>query len=127
MCPDFNGPIGAFMLPGMNLVTAITKAYPATVTTKTAHNYVSGTIVRLYVPETYGMFQANSLTGEITVLTSTTFTIPIDTRTFDAFVDPSPVYDPTADPQPVQALYAQVCAIGERNDMFTAAVKNTLE
>ena len=126
MCPVYSGPISPYILPSMRIVAGITNANPAAVTTLTTHQYISGTIVRLYVPITYGMFQADKLQGEITVTGPTTFTIDLDTTAFDVFVDPTPVYDPNANPQPRQALYSMVCPIGEVNDLLLAAVVNTL-
>lgn len=84
--------------PAMRLVTDITKAEEAVITTSFDHDYQSGLIIRLYVPVNYGMFQANHKKGEITVLTSDTFSIKIDTREFDTFTAPAspPYYNKTA-------------------------------
>lgn len=70
--------------PAMRIISAITNASPATVTTTFDHDYVSGTVVRLHIPTGFGMYQANKLQGEITVTGTTTFTIDIDTTDFDA-------------------------------------------
>ncbi|MGD0331228.1 MAG: hypothetical protein ABSB40_12435 [Nitrososphaeria archaeon] len=75
--------------PAMRIITAITNGFPAVVTTSFAHNYLTGLVVRLDIPDDYGMVQANQQFGPITVLSDTTFSIPIDTTFFDAFVVPS--------------------------------------
>lgn len=108
--------------PAMRVITAITKANPAVVTTSFDHGYITGTIVRIDIPPTevgataVGMPQINQLFGPITVLSPSTFSIPIDTTNFDAFVGPSLTY----------TQYAQAVPIGEANDILTAAVQNVL-
>jgi len=76
--------------PAMRIITAITNGLPAIVTTSFNHNYLTGLIVRLDIPEEYGMQQANKLFGPITVIDQTTFSIPIDTTNFDPFIVPIP-------------------------------------
>lgn len=101
--------------PAMREITAITNDFPASVTTSFAHQYFSGTILRLYVPIEYGMVQANHLQGTITVTSATQFTIDIDTRLFDPFVVPG---------APLQL--AQSVPFGEENDLLLAATQNIL-
>jgi len=88
---------------------------------------VTGTIVRLEIPEACGMQQANNLTGTITVAGANSFTIDIDTREFDPFFVPP---DVNTDPINGVPLYVNTCAlvipIGESNDILTAAVQNVL-
>ena len=85
-------PCGAIQFPmyqpAMRIISDITQAYPAEVTTTFAHNYTTGLIVRLNVPPTYGMFQANLFSGPIIVTSDVTFTIKLDTTSFDSFVIP---------------------------------------
>lgn len=106
--------------PAMRIIAAITNSNPAIVTTTFAHQYISGTIVRLDVPPADGMQQINSLTGPIVVLNTTQFSFPVDSTNFDTFAIPSMPYPP----------YANVCAmvvpIGEVNSQLTAAVQNVL-
>ena len=75
--------------PAARLIESITNANPAVVTTTFAHQYQTGTIVRLDIPPADGMQQANQLTGTITVLSPTTFAIDIDTTHFAPFAIPS--------------------------------------
>jgi len=77
--------------PAMRIVTAITNGFPCVVTTSFEHNYLSGLVVRLDIPNEYGMVQANQLFGPITYLTPTTFSMPIDTTFFTPFNVPGPV------------------------------------
>lgn len=105
--------------PSMRIITAITNAANALVTTSFPHQYLTGTIVRLDIPSGYGIQQANGRHGEITVTSSTTFTIDIDTSLMDPFIPmPALVIDQKQQPQ--------VVSFGEDNAMLTAAVQNVL-
>jgi uncharacterized membrane protein len=102
--------------PANRLVTAITQADAALVTTSFDHDYIIGTIVRFFIPNGYGMDQLDLQTGAIlTIPTSTTFTVDIDTRDYNAFMVP-------ASPQ----QFAQVTAIGEITLQTYAATMNVL-
>jgi len=105
--------------PAMRLISSITRAKPAVITTTFAHGYVTGTIVRLDIPPACGMQQANEQTGAIVVLSPTTFSINIDTLLYDPFVIPSDM--------PIWVnICAQVVPIGEVNETLKAAVQNIL-
>ena len=85
---------GVIQIPSTLLITAITKSYPMqvtfTVSPVTASNtYIPGQLVRLTVPGTYGMPQANGLTGEILTVNSTTMTLDINSSGFDTFAVPA--------------------------------------
>jgi len=102
------------------LISDITNAENALVTTTFAHQYLDGLIVRLIVPKVYGMTQANNLTGTITVASPTTFTINIDTRSFDVFTYPGPT------PPPGTRTPSQVIPVGGINSNLYNAVHNAL-
>ena len=108
-------------LPAMRIITSITQANPAVITTSFAHNYVTGEIVRISVPYTHGdypwgMEQIDDQEGTITVLNDTQFSIDIDSTDFDAFVTPGGA--------PPQRPY--VVPIGELNSQLNAATRNVL-
>lgn len=109
----------------MRNILSITQAEQALITTTfdgtTAgnHQYQTGLIVRIYVPNGFGMVQINELEGPITVVNDTQFTIPIDTTNFDAFVVPA--FQPGNFGTP-----AQVVPIGEVNSILTEATQNVL-
>jgi hypothetical protein len=107
--------------PSMRLITAITNANPASVTTDIPHQYVNNMVVRLDIPPAFGMIQANQLTGTIFITGSTTFLISIDTTEFQAFVTP-PL------PNPSLSSCAQVVPIGSVTGTLDLgpAVKNVL-
>ena len=108
----------------MRLITAITTECSAVVTCSFDHDYISGTIVRIYVPKVagtsvYGMPEIDRAIGTITVLTDDTFSINIDSTAFEAFVVPGVVAAHTN-------VYPYVIPIGEINSILTAATKNVL-
>lgn len=82
-------------IPSALLITAITQSLPMVVTvaigntTTEANTYIVGMAVRLLVPYTYGMFQANNLVGTITNITGSDFTLNLNSSQFDPFVIPS--------------------------------------
>ncbi len=107
-------------MPAMRDIAAITNAFPALVTTTFNHGYITGSIVRLYVPLNFGMNQANWLTGSIIVTSSTQFTINVDTSSFDPFVIPVPA------PNQPAFTPAQVTPIGEDTDTFASSFMNII-
>ena len=76
-------------LPKETFISSITQGNPCIVTTTAAHGYSDGLIVRVMYPFTgsnaFGMTEINGLTGAITVLSPTTFSLPINSRGFDPF------------------------------------------
>jgi len=105
--------------PAMRLVTNITNANPCVVTTSFDHDYITGTIVRLYVPVYYGMFQVNGLYGDIKVLTGDTFSVSLDTSYYDSFLAPVT--------PPYTSETALCVPIGNLNGVYTVAVENVTE
>ena len=94
--PAFTDPQDPVFWPIRRLITDITNATQAVVTTASNHEYVDGMYIRLYVPSYYGMEWADGLAGYITVLTPTTFSIDIDTTNFAAYAIPAGGADPYA-------------------------------
>ena len=54
-----------------------------------ANTYIEKQLVRLNVPITYGMYQANGLVGSVIDVIGSTMTLDIDSRLFDTFITPS--------------------------------------
>lgn len=104
--------------PAFRIISSITRADPAVIVTSIDHDYVTGEIVRFYIPSIFGMQQLNTLVGTITVTASDTFSVNIDTSSFDAFAIPAPL--------PSSYTCAQVVPIGEISSILSAATKNTL-
>lgn len=97
--------------PAMRIVTSVTNANPALVTTSFAHQYANGIIVRLDIPLTNGMQQIAGITYPITVLSPTTFTVPVDSTNFQPFTNVN---------------CAQVLPVGELTTQLTNATYNVL-
>lgn len=75
-------------------ITAITNSTPMVVTTLNPHNYPPGINVSFLIPSQFGMYQLNTLNGQVLSVTSDTLTIAIDSLPFSAFAYPSDL--PTA-------------------------------
>ncbi len=84
---------GVIQIPSALLITDISRAYPLVVTFTVpatgSNTYVIGQLVRLTVPRTWGMYQANGLTGRILAVGASTMSLDIDSTNFDAFIDGS--------------------------------------
>jgi hypothetical protein len=104
--------------PAMSRILAITNGFPATVTTVEPHDLQSGNIVRLIIPDGYGMVQANQLFGNINVTGPNTFTIDIDTTAFDIYTIPGAF--------PFTQQSPQIVPMAELNSLLTNAVANIL-
>lgn len=84
-------------IPSSLLITAISRAVQMVITvsignsTTEANTYIVGMAVRLVVPKTYGMYQANNLVGTIMVISGSDFTLNLDSSQFDPFIIPSGV------------------------------------
>jgi len=111
--------------PAMRCILTITQSNPVVITTTYdglnpgAHQYGTGMIVRLDIPNGWGMELLNKFKSEITVINDTQFSMPIDTTNFDAFVVP-PINPGHFSTPP------QVTPIGERNDLLEFATQNVL-
>ncbi len=116
VCFAFPNPVYG---PAMRLIASITQAPIPTVTTTFAHSYVDGTIVRFDLPAAVGMQQLNTQTAPILVTGDTTFTVPIDTSTFEPFSIPSGL-------GPMIDICAQCVPIGSANYTLKPAVANRL-
>jgi hypothetical protein len=71
-----------------------------TVPSTGSNSYLSGQLVRLVVPITWGMYQANGLTGKILQVGATTMSLNIDSSRFDTFIDGSSSKDTPASLSP---------------------------
>lgn len=73
--------------PQARVISNITNAFPAVVTTTSSHGYLTLLLIRFFlpIPTYFGMQQLNGQFAQITVLSPTTFSVPIDTRQMNAF------------------------------------------
>jgi len=81
---------GVIAIPSSLLITGMTQSMPLVITYSVpstgVFTYIPGQLVRLTVPRTWGMYQANGLTGMIIALGTNTMTLNIDSTNFDPFV-----------------------------------------
>ena len=80
-------------IPSALEITAISQSNPMVVTvssnTDQSNTYIPGQNVRLNVPQSYGMWQANGRTGTITAVNGNQITLNIYSANFDPFVIPA--------------------------------------
>lgn len=101
--------------PAKRTISSITNSSPAVIVTAQEHNYLDSDIVRILIPTGFGMAQMNQKVGDVTVINNTTFSVNIDSSSFDTFSIPG------------NNQYAQVIPIGSRGPRFEkGAKKNTL-
>lgn len=105
--------------PALRIISAITQANPASVTTSIDHNYTDGQIIRLLVPKHNGMVEINGKTGTITITGDATFTITIDSTSFTAFTVP------VSDPWYIN-MCPQTIPVGEIASTLAGATENVL-
>lgn len=81
--------------PAVINILSITNSYPAVVVTTydgvtpAAHGYIDQLIVRFSIPPDFGMELLNKRVGSILVLSSTSFSVDLDTTNMDPFVIPT--------------------------------------
>jgi hypothetical protein len=111
---------GTIQIPSSINITNITRTYPAVVTVDLdpvteSNTYQAGQLVKLTVPYSYQMFQANNLTAKILEVVGSDMAIDIDARLFDSFVIPS---DPKAETP------ASLAPAGSQNLSFSNDTNN---
>ncbi len=89
-----NVEIYSMFTPSNRNIANITQASSAVVTTLVDHNYAVGQAVTFSVDSDSGMTQINGLIGNITAVTTSTFTVDIDSSGFTAFKFPLPAIAP---------------------------------
>ncbi len=109
----------ASFFPKQRIVTNITQANPAVVTTSVPHLYQPGLSVRIVIPYPKSMPQINGFLGFITILSPTTFSMPIDSTNFTAFA-----LDVNQPPTMTPKQNAQSVPVSELNKTLVNAVDN---
>jgi hypothetical protein len=96
--------------PKSRYITGITKASSAVITMSVAHDYTVGQLVRLVVPDEFGMSEMDGLLGTITAISTgstNTITVNIDSTSFTTFAFP------TSATAGAGVTFAQVVPVGE--------------
>lgn len=105
--------------PAVRDIVAISNGFPLQVTTSFPHSYLTGLIVRLLIPNNFGMVVLNKVKGLITVTGDTTFTMEINSTFVDPFVVPAEQPGDNFTP-------AQVVPVGEDSAILTQSFVNVL-
>lgn len=123
--PRFGAVVNPMFQRAMRTILSITQTNPIVVTTTFDgttpgdNQYQTGLIVRLVIPNGFGMVQANGSLAPITTITSSSFSMDIDGTQFDPFVIPA--IEPGH-----YGTVAQVIPVGEVNEILTEATQNVL-
>ncbi|MBS0654122.1 MAG: hypothetical protein JSR39_11430, partial [Verrucomicrobia bacterium] len=62
------------VVPNTLLISNITQSNQAVVTVTATNSYIPGQVIKLTVPASYGMYQADQLTGQILSISGLDFT-----------------------------------------------------
>lgn len=116
--------------PRRRYITEISQAAQAVVTLSVTHGYKVGQLVRMVVPEAYGMSQMNGLLATIvdideTTTTGNTITIDVDSSSFDAFAFPLTAAAPFSPAQVVPVGEDTAAALADQVDILSDATENT--
>lgn len=110
----------ALYYPRRRFITKLSQAASAVVTTSVDHGYTVGQEIRFNVPDGYGMTEINGLSGTITAVTASTFTVNIDSSGFTAFAFPAAAAVPFSPAEAIpfgedtaQALSSNVDILGD--------------
>ena len=101
-----------------SFVSEIGSEFVTIVTTTFAHQYKNGAIVRINIPPGYGMQEINQMYAPIIVLSTTTFSMPIDSSRFSLFSVPISF--------PNNQQNSTVTPVGEISPLLNSSVMNVL-
>jgi hypothetical protein len=80
-------------IPSALEITAISQSFPMVITTSSntdqVNTYIAGQNVKLIIPATWGMQQANQKTANIVSVNSNQLSVNIDSTLFDPFANPN--------------------------------------
>lgn len=80
-------------IPSCLEITAISQSFPMIITTTTntdqVNTYIAGQNIKLLIPATWGMQQANQKMAQIVSVNSNQLSVNIDSTLFDAFSNPN--------------------------------------
>jgi len=108
--------------PNSYLITAITNATNATITTSVDHTLTVGQKIRVLVPQVYGMYQINGTAADIVSLPATnSMVVDVDTTTFDAFSVPI-----STNITPAQLIPIGQAAFDDFSNHYDDATRNIL-
>lgn len=86
---------GTIQIPSSIEIIALTNSYPMIATIDVnplteSNTYQEGQLVKLNIPITYGMFQANGLIPKVLLVNGNNLYLDVDSTQFDKFSIPAP-------------------------------------
>lgn len=102
--------------PQFLYITKIIRGPATNVTVSTVHNYIPKQLVRLSIPPSFGMVEADGLTAEILSVTAYTMTLLLDSQLFNSFSFPPNVSNY------IIPLFATLSPAGGRNEYDTLTI-----
>ena len=80
-------------IPSALEITAISLSAPMVISTTMnsdqVNTYIPGQLIKLLIPNSFGMWQANNKIATVTAVSGSNITVNIDSSQFDAFVVPA--------------------------------------
>jgi hypothetical protein len=108
----------AYFTPSQAIIIDIENSNPTLVTTYSPHGFKVGVYIRFFIPLERGMQQLSDVIAQITAVTSTTFTVAIDSTSYEPFI-------PTSDfPLNTYRYLAQAIPVSENGLTLSSATKN---
>jgi hypothetical protein len=104
--------------PSMRLLNTITLGLITSFETSQPHLYQTGLTVRVVIPRYFGQEQLNGYVAPITVTSPTTFTMDLNSSTFNPAEAPPNPY--------MYNSFPHVVPVGEVNSQLSQATHNTL-
>lgn len=80
----------AYFAPSQAIIISIDKGNQTLSTTSASHGFQVGVYIRFFIPLQRGMQQLNGVIAPIIAVTADTFTVDINSRSFDDFVNSEP-------------------------------------
>jgi len=105
--------------PRRRLISAVTNALQAVVTTTEDHGYSVGQVVRLLVPAIYGMTVEYVEATIVAIPATDQFTVDLDTSALDAYAEPAVPYTTGSDPSFTQAQVTPITGVEDNDTSIT--------
>lgn len=105
--------------PRRRLISAVTNAAQAVVTTTENHGYAIDQVVRLVIPEIYGMTVEYVVATVVAIPADDQFTVDLDTSALAAYVEPAVPYTTGSDPSFTQAHVVPITGVEDNATSLT--------
>jgi len=105
--------------PRRRLISAVTNATQAVVTTTEDHGYDVAQHVRILVPSIYGMSVEYRTATIVAIPATDQFTVDLDTSALNAYVEPAVPYTTGSDPSFTQAHVVPITGVEDNATSIT--------